>query len=90
MKNHDFAPQNLGHTVGVQISSKVPPKSSETKVLRGKIMIFQDISRNFDMLNSKNCIQVFMIIKLLETKNEPILRVSRILEARGLIQPVVV
>ena len=51
-------------------------------------MIFQDISRNFDMLNSKNCVQVFMIIKLQETKDELILRVSRILEARGLIQPV--
>ena len=51
-------------------------------------MIFQDISRNFDMLNSKICKRVFMIIKLLETKNEPILRVSRFLEPCGLIQPV--
>ena len=83
MKNHDFASQNLGFKLvsgglGVQISSKVAPKPSETKVLRGKIMFFQDISRNFDMGNSIFCIRVFMIIKLLETKNETFLRVSRI------------
>ena len=93
--NHGFPSQNFGFgwfwvILEAQISSKSAPKPPETKVLRGKIMILQDISRNFDMTlwDTNFFLWVFMIIKLLETKNEPILRVSRILEARGLIQPV--
>ena len=90
-KSWFFLPKSWFRMIwGLKSPQKAAPKPSETSVLRGKIMIFQDISRNFDtcMLNSENFIWIFMIIKLLETKNEPTLRVSRILEPRGLIQPV--
>ena len=51
-------------------------------------MISQDISRNFDMLNS-NFFLWFQYIKYLpETKNGPFLRVSRILAPPVLFQPV--
>ena len=69
--------------LGVKKSSKIAPTPAETKVLRGKIMIFQDISRNFKIVNSKNFLRIFMIIKLLETKNEPILSVSRVWSSRA-------
>ena len=35
-------------------------------------MIFQDISRNFDMLNSKNFVRSFFIINLLENQKNDI------------------
>ena len=72
------------------IGALKPPNNylTKTKVLGGKIMFFQDISRNFDRLNSRCFLQRFSTIYLKGIPKITFLKVSRILELPVQVEPV--